>query len=68
MTARLYNLLIEQGSRFQRELRLKANGAPKVLTGYSAEAQIRAAYSALTPLAVVAIACDAADVKREGNP
>lgn len=44
MPATLYNLLIEQGSRFQRALTIKSNGVLKPLDGFLGQAQIRKSY------------------------
>ena len=42
MAAGEYDLLIEQGATFRRQLTLKAAGVPVDLTGYTVRAQIRA--------------------------
>lgn len=58
MPSQRYNLLIEQGSRFQRSLQMKLGNAPRLLTGFSAQAQIRKKYQSEEVVASFTISID----------
>jgi hypothetical protein len=58
MPAATYNLLIEQGARFRRELVIKLNGTPRNLTGWSGNAQIRKDYKTRSLIATFTVTVD----------
>jgi hypothetical protein len=62
MAAEWYNLLIEQGARFNRSVKIQVNGQSMDLSGYTARGQVRSRSGELVATFVCSINLSTAEV------